>query len=433
MMSQHQAPVAVLPGNAETATSRYWHPLHVDPGAKAASIRRILALAREHLAMELGYYGTFDGGVETYRVVEGESPRLQLREGSTLELDQTICWQVVQGKIGNVVPDTRRDPVTRDLIPVREGGVASYVGVPVHQDSDLLGMLCLISATPRPKLAAQDVAMLRLLAQLVALQLAPDASSDPRSQEDLEALRGALDPESRDLSIVYQPVARLTPHLANLPLEVKSVEALSRFRLKPVRPVEYWFGLAWSNGIGVDVELAAIERAFAALPLLPEPIRLAVNVSPETLASARLRELIPASEAHRVTVELTEHVLLEDYDALRPALDRVREAGVSLAIDDLGTGFSNLQHIIELAPELIKADISITEGIESDSRRRALIAALVAFTRETGINLVTEGVERAETARALVELGVEYGQGFWLSRPLTRERLCRLEGLRRSV
>lgn len=429
-MSQQQTIVSVEPAKAGAASCRYWHPLSVDPGAKAASIRRILALAREHLAMELGYFGTFDGGVETYQVVEGDASHVKVVEGSTLQLEQTLCWQVVLGKIGNVVPDTRRNPITRDLGAVRDGGVASYVGVPVHRDSELFGMLCLVSSEARPSFAPQDVAMLRLLAQLVALELSPDANSDEGSQRDLEALRTVLDPASRDLVIVYQPVARLAPQLRGLPLQVKSVEALSRFQLEPLRPVEYWFDLGWRNGLGVDLELAAIERAFAALPLLPEPIRLAVNVSPETLASARLRELIPASDAHRVTVELTEHVLLDDYDALRPALERVREVGVSLAIDDLGTGFSNLQHIIELAPEVIKADISITEGIESDPRRRALISALVAFAKETRINLVTEGVETAETARALVDLGVEFGQGFWLSRPLNAGHLSHLAGTR---
>lgn len=429
-MHQTHSPDTPSSTDPEVVSNRFWHPVHVDVRSKVDLIRRILKLARETLSMELGYFGTFDGAVETYRVVEGTSQRLGLREGSTLRLDQTLCWHVASGQIGGVVPDARRDRVTRDLTPVREGGVASYIGVPVHLDGELMGMLCLICADAKPQLSGQDLAMMRLLGKVVAIELSLETEMDRARRRELPTLRRALRPTSPDLRMVYQPVARLEPRLQTKRLQVRSVEALSRFGLQPPHPVEYWFDLGWRSGIGVDVEMAAVERALAALRLLPEPIRLAVNVSPETLASPRLRDAIPPEEAHRVTVELTEHVLFDDYEALRPGLERVRAAGVSLAIDDLGSGTSNLQSVVELAPDLIKVDISITRGVESDPRSRALIAALVAFTRDTGIKLVTEGVERAETARALLDLGVEYGQGYWLSRPL---RPARLEGLRSTA
>lgn len=409
------------------APSRYWHPRRVDPGAREASLRRVLSLARESLGMELGYFGTFEGGHETFDVVDrdpGGGP--SVREGSRLPVDQTLCWQVVTGATGSLVQDARADRATRDLSPVTDSGVGAYVGVPVHRGEELLGMLCLVSSQPRPDLGAHDVEKMRLLARVVALELEQARELSADDESDVDAVRRAISGEG--LQTVFQPVARLDLLLRDNVLEVSSVEALSRFTGDPQHRVEHWFDLAWRHGLGVELELAAIERALAVLPELPEPIRLAVNASPETIASSRLRSAIPPDLAHRVTVELTEHVLLEDYEALRPGLDRIRSLGVSLAIDDLGAGTSNLQHVVELAPEVIKVDLSITSGVEHDARRRALVSALVGFTRDVGIHLVTEGVERGATAAELVRLGVDYGQGFWLSPAVEEAALPRLVG-----
>jgi EAL domain-containing protein (putative c-di-GMP-specific phosphodiesterase class I) len=418
--------------SAPAAASRWWHPRQVDATAKADAVRKVLALARDSLSMEVGYFGTFDATSQTYQVVDGASRdgrRLGPLEGNSLVLDQTLCWQVVSGRMGNAVPDAAAERVTRDLRPVTDENVRAYLGVPVHADGDMLGFLCLLSSTPRPDLGATEVALLRIFAEVVALQLA-DAASGRDEGDDLEALQGFLAPASPDLVVVYQPVAQIAARLLDHhALRVRSVEALSRFPSARGEPVEHWFDLAWRHGRGVDLELAAIQRAFDALPLLPDPIRLAVNVSPETLASSRLRDAIPLAEAHRITVELTEHMLLDDYSALRPALERVRETGVSLAIDDLGTGSSNLQHVIELAPDVLKIDLSITDGVESDPRRRALVSALVGFARDTGMRLVTEGVERLATARELDRLGVEYGQGWWLSRAVDLDHLPELTSM----
>lgn len=406
------------PSRNQTSEGRWWHPRHVDAAARSLTIRRVLDLARDRIGMDVGYFGTFDDGHESYVVVTGRSPdgrQLGPREGGALVNEQTLCWQVVTGRLGNAVPDTTQERVTRDLRPVTEENVRSYLGVPVHVDGEMLGMLCLIAADVRPELSAQDVALMKVFADVVALELSADGDAEADA-DDLATLHGCLDPTSSDLVVVFQPVAQIAARLQERTLQVRSVEALSRFPAGRDVPVEHWFAVAWRHGLGVDLELAAIQRAFDALPLLPEPIRLAVNASPETVASSRLRDAIPLGEAHRITVELTEHVLVDDFESMRPGLERVRATGVSLAIDDLGTGSSNLQHLVELAPDVVKVDLSITEGVETDPRRRALVAALVTFTRETGMRLVTEGVARVETARELDRLGVEYGQGWWLSR-----------------
>ena len=410
-----------------TQSSRYWHPRRVDTGAKSEAVRKVLSLARQNLDMDVGYFGTFADGAETYQVVDRgpDAADVGPTEGGETPVEQTLCWQVVTGRMGPTVADTTCSSTTRDLRPVTQESVGSYVGVPVHEGQELLGMLCLVSRRPRPELGPHEVDKMRLFAQVVALELGDRTRQDPSESRHLEALHRLLVPGSELLTVVFQPVASIASRLRDGSLDVSSVEALSRISGDPAWTVEDWFDLAWRHGLGPDLEMAAIDRAFAALPDLPEPVRLAVNASPDTITSERFRASIPAAEAHRITLELTEHVL-EDDGSLRPGLDLVRATGVALAIDDLGTGSSNLQRVIELAPEVIKVDLSITDGVEWDPLRRALVSALVGFARDVGIKLVTEGVERTATAYELDRLGVGLGQGWWLSRAISADQLAGL-------
>jgi EAL domain-containing protein (putative c-di-GMP-specific phosphodiesterase class I) len=88
-----------------------------------------------------------------------------------------------------------------------------------------------------------------------------------------------------------------------------------------------------------------------------------------------------------------------------------------LAIDDTGAGFASLRHILNLEPDIIKLDISLTRGVDVDRARRALAAALIAFAANTGASIVAEGVETASELSVLRDLGVGFGQGYLLGRP----------------
>ncbi|MGZ5305631.1 MAG: EAL domain-containing protein, partial [Actinomycetota bacterium] len=116
-------------------------------------------------------------------------------------------------------------------------------------------------------------------------------------------------------------------------------------------------------------------------------------------------------------IELTEHSLPSDYPSLREALDVLRRSGMRIAVDDAGAGFASLKHILELAPDIIKLDISIVRDIDTVASHRALAAALKGFAREIGTELVAEGVETAEEALALDALGIRLMQGYYLARP----------------
>lgn len=116
-------------------------------------------------------------------------------------------------------------------------------------------------------------------------------------------------------------------------------------------------------------------------------------------------------------IEVTEHAVILDYLGLQKALEPLREIA-RIAIDDADAGTAGFRQILDIRPDIIKLDISLTRGIDSDPRRASLASALVAYGHEIGSIIVAEGIETSAELKTLQQLGVEYGQGYFLSRPL---------------
>jgi len=161
----------------------------------------------------------------------------------------------------------------------------------------------------------------------------------------------------------------------------------------------------------------AATRALANLDRMSDVSSLSVNVSPATILSGRLDRIIDSVAADRVILEITEHDRVDDYSAMTHALVALRNRGVRLAIDDAGAGYASLRHILELSPDLIKLDVSITRGLFENAGNRALVSGLRDFGREIGAILVAEGIETAAELAAARDLGVALGQGFFLGMP----------------
>jgi EAL domain-containing protein (putative c-di-GMP-specific phosphodiesterase class I) len=142
-----------------------------------------------------------------------------------------------------------------------------------------------------------------------------------------------------------------------------------------------------------------------------------MNVSPGTLLSPQCAELLTEFRLDRVLLELSEHDQVADYAALMAVLDPLRAAGMRLAIDDVGAGFSSLRHIILTTPDVIKLDRSIVDGVSSDQVLRSLVGSLVDFARSCKARVVAEGIENGADAATLRGLHVDYGQGWYYGRP----------------
>jgi EAL domain-containing protein (putative c-di-GMP-specific phosphodiesterase class I)/CheY-like chemotaxis protein len=222
------------------------------------------------------------------------------------------------------------------------------------------------------------------------------------------------------LTVALQPVFDLGSGA------VVAVEALARFDTGALESPSLWFARAAEEGVGAELELAALRAGLRVLGELPTEMSLALNVSPHIAAGTAFGELIAAVPAERIILELTEHAAVEDYAELALAFAALRDRGVRIAVDDAGAGFASLRHVLMIEPDYLKLDISLCAGVARDRRRRALARALLGFARETDIRTIAEGIECDEDLDALAELGVEYAQGYHLAPPASLDELSGL-------
>lgn len=243
----------------------------------------------------------------------------------------------------------------------------------------------------------------------LAGELVQRADNARRSELREDRIRRAIE-DDNVLEIVFQPICTLSG-------EMVGAEALARFHATPRRGPEKWFAEAAQVGLGAELELKAAAAALASLPALLPELFLSLNVSPETVMSESFRSLFAGQDAERIVIEITEHAPIDDYEQLKDALDPLRELGLRLAVDDAGAGFASLRHILNLAPDIIKLDRALIDRIDEDRSRQALAAGLISFAEKIGAKIVAEGIEREAELRALVDLGVGHGQGYFFARP----------------
>jgi EAL domain-containing protein (putative c-di-GMP-specific phosphodiesterase class I)/AmiR/NasT family two-component response regulator len=227
----------------------------------------------------------------------------------------------------------------------------------------------------------------------------------------------------RDIQMVFQPIVQMPGE------RVVGCEALARFPRGPEQGPERWFAEADRVGLGTELEILAAGMALAKLRDLPPPMFMAVNVSPSTALTPELHHLLDHVDGERVVLELTEHVPVEDYEAVSAGLSDLRRRGVRLASDDTGAGYAGFRHLLGLSPDIIKLDISLSRDIDQDPVRRALAGALVAFAHDVDAQVIAEGVETRGELETLEALNVPWVQGFHLGRPGT---LVNVEQLARS-
>ena len=247
-------------------------------------------------------------------------------------------------------------------------------------------------------------------------RLRREAGEAEHRSQATKRIRSVLD--GTMLAVVLQPIFDLRDE------SIVGAEALSRFGSEPRRGPDKWFAEAASIGLGLDLEVKAVEAALEHLQLIPTEAYLSLNVSPETVGSGRLIPALGTVAFGRLVVEITEHAPVADYEALANALQDFRSAGGRLAIDDVGAGFASLRHIVRLAPDIIKLDISLTHDIHVDLTRRAMATALISFARETETCILAEGVETQEELDTLRELGVAQAQGYYLARPVPPQAIA---------
>ena len=246
-------------------------------------------------------------------------------------------------------------------------------------------------------------------------QLAGQLSGDGQRAEieALLALEGSIVP-------VFQPVLELATG------RVAGYEALARMPGGPFRPPDQWFNQAHRAGLGAALEAAALKAALAA-PERPPRTFLSLNVSPGALLSQEVRDVLP-EDLSGIVIELTEHELFSTEDSLDRELVALRARGARIALDDAGNGYAGLQQIIRVAPEILKLDRSLIDGVHGDPHRFALLEALISFASTTRAAICAEGVESLDDLAVLASMDVTYAQGWLLARPALPWAACGASG-----
>lgn len=268
-----------------------------------------------------------------------------------------------------------------------------------------VGALALVGSSGGPaagtQLLAAAIDFAAVAGGLITPALVAGSANDARAHLADVLRRQAFSP-------VFQPIVALTTGA------VIGFEALTRFS-DGVEP-QARFAEAAALNRGIDLETATLAAALRAASGLPPGAWVSVNVSPALLLVRRVLPRLVASCRVQVVLEITEHDPVEDYGELSAALAELRPFS-RLSVDDAGSGFSSLRHVVTLEPEYVKLDQTWVTGIDDDPARQALVAGLGHFAAKTGSLLIAEGVETDGERGMLNELKVDLAQGFLFGRP----------------
>jgi EAL domain-containing protein (putative c-di-GMP-specific phosphodiesterase class I) len=374
----------------------------------------LLRTAKDSLGLGLTFLSRLDGQTQHLEVVESNLPFV-FKDGNTQPQATSFCQAILDGRLPPVIPDVSALPEAKRLPAARFPHIRSYVSVPVVlSDGSLYGTFCAAGFTRDQQLSKRDKALLDVLARAAAVIIEPGVRERSREAEIRERLAPIM--AAGGPTVVLQPIVALSTGLR------VGAEALSRFPAEWNKAPDVCFEEAHSIGEGAVLEVLALHRAAAHLDSVNGYV--AMNVSPATLFDAECTDLLAALPASRILLELSEHDQVADYDQLAAALKPLREAGMRLAIDDVGAGFSSLRHIVLTAPEVIKLDRSIVAGAAEDRVLRTLVRSLVDFGHGSGSAVVAEGIETEQDAVILAGLGVDFGQGWYFGRPGPPEALA---------
>jgi len=379
------------------------------PAQGRTQIDAILDAVRIHLGMDVAFASRFVGDQRQFTHIQ--SPlALPVKPGDCEPLEESFCYYVMQGRLPELIHNAADYELAASVPIVQALPVGAHLNVPLRlRDGTVYGSFCCLSRQADRTLTERDLSTMRAFADLAMDQIEIDMEADALRETLVSRVEGAIG--SGQPAIFLQPIHSLDTGLS------AGAEALARFVDACKRPPNEWFADAFEVGLGVDLELAAIRNALAAAAYVPPGHYLSINVSPESAVSGLLLPLLAESGLSNLVLEVTEHAGVDDYAALERALAEMRPYA-RIAIDDFGAGYSSLRHILALEPDILKLDMSLVRDIDRDPAKRALAGAMVGFAGRVNARIVAEGIERVEELDVLRDLGVNYGQGYLLSRPM---------------
>lgn len=219
------------------------------------------------------------------------------------------------------------------------------------------------------------------------------------------------------LTTLFQPILSLTSQ------GIFGFEALTRGPPQtPLFNPGRLFAAAERQGLLDRLEQATQEMAVTEWVALGLPGRLFINLSPMSLLKDEGQRLLDHAERiglphERLVIELSERYPVDDYNRLRAALEKLRNVGCRVAIDDLGAGYSGLRSWSELRPDFVKIDIHFIQGIDDDAVKRHFVQSMQEMASRMGCQTIAEGVETTEEYAVVASMGIHLVQGHYFGHP----------------
>ncbi len=213
--------------------------------------------------------------------------------------------------------------------------------------------------------------------------------------------------------------------------QLAGFEMLARWQhpTKGLVPPDLFIAVAEQDGWIEELTRQLLQKAFVAADAIPDPLTLAINISPLQLRNSGLPEQIRvlAAEAgfpvSRIVVEITESALIDNLESAILVVAELKSMGCRLALDDFGTGYSSLSHLQSLPFDKLKVDRGFVSSMTARRESRKIVSAVVGLGQSLGLITVAEGIETQEQAEMMLWLGCDFGQGYFYGRPIPASAL----------
>jgi len=374
------------------------------------AIDRILQTVRGHLGLEIAFVSRYVENEQRELTHVSTDLDLPMGPGFREDREDSYCWHILQGRLPELIQDPADHPLTQKLAITDFLPVGCHVNTPLRlADGTVWGSFCALGRQPDRSMNPRDLAILKSFAGLVGERIESSLEEDITLREARKRVEAMLDGHA--VTMFQQPIHDLKT------AKPVGVECLARFPDLNKRGPQAWFDDAERTGLGNELEMTAVRCALETVGTVPDGIYAAINASPATILSGNLRRELEQAEPGNLVIEITEHQQVDDFAALAREIEALKPFA-RIAIDDVGTGYAGLRHLIELQPDILKMDMVLTRECDSDPARRAIAAAMVQFAGDIGARLVAEGIETEAERAVMQDLGVDYGQGYLFARPL---------------
>jgi len=218
----------------------------------------------------------------------------------------------------------------------------------------------------------------------------------------------------------YQPILRMKEGT------VLGCEALSRGpRGSGLETPDALFAAAKEHNLLVELDRLCRRRALLNSGRVSSNAKIFVNTLPATMRDPQFRgkpliELLGKAQVSpdRIVIEITEKEMIDNHSLFREAMGSFTDLGMTFAVDDVGAGYPGLESIAKLKPSFLKIDIALVRDVHVSMVNRAMVKAIVTLGHGIGATVIAEGIESEDEAQTLRAMGVDFGQGYYLARPI---------------